>query len=527
MTRTILIKSLGIAWLISAAILATSCGSTFMVAADDVYGTVPTREQEWQYRQQAQAEAYPEAGGMDELSYASAQATDTFNYDNYYDYEYTSRLRRFHDDDYLSDDYYSDYYTNYYWYDSDPYYYGTSIYLGYNWWYPPYTCYRPGWYLGFSYGPFYWGWGSYYWPYRYWSDYAWGYVNGYWNGYWDGYYDRYWNEYCYDYCYNPYDRNTYAQSQYGKRISGGSSLSRPVTIASSAGSIQRAQGSGRVASELNTGSGSSGRNVRVSFAERYETAMQASGSDPALRGPSSGSASGSASGSTPRISQSSAIGTATSVSSTSKASNAALAGSAAGSNNRTPSAMIDHVSRRLASKPAVSVSSSSKTTNPSIKPSTGSSVPRVQPAAAPRTATSQTSAVRAPQNGTQTRTTAAPQGTQQRTQQRTSQSYRPSAPASSAQPRQTGSQPLRYSNPAYNRSRSNSSYVSPQYNNSTRMRTYSVPARTAPARTAPARTTPSRPANVSTSRPASSSSVSRPAAPSRSSSTSAPVRRTR
>ena len=163
------------------ALAATSCGTTFMVAADDMYGNVPTREEEYEMKlrqweaENAAAQAYEDAYYADEYL-SDAAAADTFNYDDYYDYEYSSRLRRFHSDDYLSDDYYSDYYTNYYWYDPDPYYYGTSIYLGYDWWYPSYSYYyRPGWYMGFGWGGFGFGvglgfgyggyWGGWGWPF--------------------------------------------------------------------------------------------------------------------------------------------------------------------------------------------------------------------------------------------------------------------------------------------------------------------------------------------------------------------------
>ncbi|MDE7338149.1 MAG: hypothetical protein K2M92_02560, partial [Bacteroidales bacterium] len=158
-------------------LLATSCGTTFMVAADDMYGSVPTREQERAY-DRASSPSYTapqEYSTQYTQDYSAETSVDTFNYDDYYDYEYTSRLRRFHnDDDYISDDYYSDYYTNSYWYDRDPNYYGTSIYLGYDWWYPSFSFYyRPGWYVDWNWG-WRWGWSGYYsygYPYY---DWRWG-----------------------------------------------------------------------------------------------------------------------------------------------------------------------------------------------------------------------------------------------------------------------------------------------------------------------------------------------------------------
>ena len=53
-------------------------------------------------------------------------------YGDYYDYEYSSRLRRFYGG-YNGFDYYDQYYTNLYWYNYDPYYDGVSIYYTYSW----------------------------------------------------------------------------------------------------------------------------------------------------------------------------------------------------------------------------------------------------------------------------------------------------------------------------------------------------------------------------------------------------------
>ena len=75
------------------ALAATSCGTTFMVAADDMYGNVPTREEEYEMKlrqweaENAAAQAYEDAYYADEYL-SDAAAADTFNYDDYYDYEY-------------------------------------------------------------------------------------------------------------------------------------------------------------------------------------------------------------------------------------------------------------------------------------------------------------------------------------------------------------------------------------------------------------------------------------------------------
>lgn len=132
--------------------------------------------------------------------------------EDYYDYSYSSRLRRFHDP-YFGCGYYDNYYTNSYWYSYDPWDWGWSIYLGYNFWYP-YSYFRPS--FGFSYGNPYWAW-SYSYGYPYWGM---GYGVGYnsWNAYNSGYHDGFWDGYYYanntDYYYNSHDGTNY---QYGHR----------------------------------------------------------------------------------------------------------------------------------------------------------------------------------------------------------------------------------------------------------------------------------------------------------------------
>jgi hypothetical protein len=138
-----------------------------------------------------------------------------FNYDDYYDDEYAVRIRRFHE--YCpSYGYYDNYYTNSYWYTGNPYNYGSSVYMGYNFWGPSYMnfAYNPGYnyysnmgwgydpygYNPYGYNPY--GYGGYgYNPYGY-DPYMAGYNNGYNNGY-------YANNY-----FNSYDNNSY---YYGPR----------------------------------------------------------------------------------------------------------------------------------------------------------------------------------------------------------------------------------------------------------------------------------------------------------------------
>jgi hypothetical protein len=107
--------------------------------------------------------------------------------DDYYDYAYSARLRRF-SNPYNNWGYYDNYYTNSYWYDYNPYNYGTSIYLGYNWW-------RPSYYGGFGYGfydPFY---------SPYYGGFGYGYYGGGYGGYY-GYNHGYYNDYYSGYGYN-------------------------------------------------------------------------------------------------------------------------------------------------------------------------------------------------------------------------------------------------------------------------------------------------------------------------------------
>ena len=93
-----------------------------------------------------------------------------YDEDDYYDYAYSARIRRFHSP-YVWSSYYDDFYTNLYWYNYNPMSWGTSIYLGYSFWYPSYYNHNPYWgYSSFGYSPWgynYWGYNPYY--------YGWGY----------------------------------------------------------------------------------------------------------------------------------------------------------------------------------------------------------------------------------------------------------------------------------------------------------------------------------------------------------------
>ena len=96
----------------------------------------------------------------DSTAATGASSSYAYDPDDYYDYAYSSRLRRFHTNVYAGWGYYDPFFTNLYWYDYSPASFGISIYLGYNWWWPNYYYrpyyYAPCWYdYGWRYG---WGW---------------------------------------------------------------------------------------------------------------------------------------------------------------------------------------------------------------------------------------------------------------------------------------------------------------------------------------------------------------------------------
>ena len=105
---------------------------------------------------------YMEVADEQAATTASYGSSGSYSYDpdDYYDYSYSSRIRRFHNNYYTGWSYYDPYFTNMYWYDYCPSNWGLSIYMGYNWWWPSYYYrpyyYSPYWYdYGFHYG---WGW---------------------------------------------------------------------------------------------------------------------------------------------------------------------------------------------------------------------------------------------------------------------------------------------------------------------------------------------------------------------------------
>ncbi len=133
-----------------------------------------------------------------------------YDEDDYYDYAYSARIKRFHRPSRLP--YYHTYYTNSYWYSHNPGYWGVSIYNSYPWWGPSYCVSYP-FYYGY-YQPYY-GYSSYYGYYgsNYWYGYNHGYNNGYWAGYNHGYNDGHFG-YNHPNYYNSYDNTNY---YYGPR----------------------------------------------------------------------------------------------------------------------------------------------------------------------------------------------------------------------------------------------------------------------------------------------------------------------
>ncbi len=120
-----------------------------------------------------------------------------FTYDDYYDYSYSSRIRRFQRPN-STWGYYDPYFTNYYWYNnSNPSYFGNSVYATYTWWGPNF---------GNNYSDYYWG--NNYYGYGSWGN---GWYGNNWCNPWQNnmYGNNWWNP------YNPYACNGWNNSCYG------------------------------------------------------------------------------------------------------------------------------------------------------------------------------------------------------------------------------------------------------------------------------------------------------------------------
>jgi hypothetical protein len=226
------------------AVLFSSCESTSKLptGGDDVY-LDPKKDRSYFHKVEepkpAEAMAVQKTAAVD-TSNNPYYKDKKFNYDDYYDNQYASRIRRFHNPC-NGVGYYDSYYTNSYFYNYNPYQYGVSIYNGYNFWGPSYNNYM---YVpNYNWGGYY-GYGSNYGYNSYYGSsigigYSSGYYNNWCNPYSFGYspyygYNSFYNPYYspygggygyggYGYGYNPYgynnsyDYNSYAY--YGPRVS--------------------------------------------------------------------------------------------------------------------------------------------------------------------------------------------------------------------------------------------------------------------------------------------------------------------
>ena len=170
-------------------VLAAGCGvSSEGIYFDDIYAdNAEIAEQEKASVKKEERNIYKNHRfEMQDNSYAETMEEDVipedtvFDIDDYYDYAYTARIKRFHRPRPVVG-YYDDFYTNLCWYDDDPIYWGSSIYLGYHWWYPSWSRYYWGWGWNHWYGspwhydPWGWGYAYHHHPYYYgWHHYGWG-----------------------------------------------------------------------------------------------------------------------------------------------------------------------------------------------------------------------------------------------------------------------------------------------------------------------------------------------------------------
>jgi len=137
-----------------------------------------------------------------------------FKYDDYYDYEYATRVKRF-ENPISGLGYYDNYYTNSYWYNQNPYNYGVSVYNGYPWWGNSYNNYNYNPSINF-YSNYGWSCNNNY-GYNGYNPYMLGYSSGFGYGYNLGYNNSYFgmpygNQFGYG--YNPYGYNPYGYNSW-------------------------------------------------------------------------------------------------------------------------------------------------------------------------------------------------------------------------------------------------------------------------------------------------------------------------
>ena len=129
--------------ILSLVLILSSCitiETTSLGFKDEIYYSTK-KYAEVAQQQEAEERAYQQAEESqdesdDEIYY------DEYSADDYYDYGYSVRLRRFHGPSF-GFGYYNNYFTNSFWYSGIPAHCGMSIYYGYNFWDP------------FFYDPFY------------------------------------------------------------------------------------------------------------------------------------------------------------------------------------------------------------------------------------------------------------------------------------------------------------------------------------------------------------------------------------
>ncbi|TVQ14345.1 MAG: hypothetical protein EA361_07960 [Bacteroidetes bacterium] len=198
--------------------------SAAVVQVNAASGSKPAGNYNQQYEQEYQQEnyAYADEPVETETYYdeeGNVYVIQNFYMDGYHDYSYSSRIRRFHHS-WAAFGYYDPFFTNMYWYNYNPHYYGTSIYMGYN------LLFFPSQYYRWGHRP--WGWAHYGYGWGYghpWGSYWAGHFHGYWagyhHGYWVGNYSH-WGGYGYPYI----DYNYYGQGvTTGARRPSGSSSS--------------------------------------------------------------------------------------------------------------------------------------------------------------------------------------------------------------------------------------------------------------------------------------------------------------
>lgn len=283
---------------VSLVVLMSACKLESNVYYDDVYTSSNDRQYIVEYQEpEVEEVVYHEpvlTHSSSETYYdenGNTYVTNNYYYDDYYDYAYAARIRRFHSD-VPCWSYYDPYYTNMYWYDRCPSSFGVSIYLGYNWCWPSIYV-RPYWNscgycsCGFSFA---WGWngchcGGWYGP-------GWAY-NSYWNGYHNGYRNGYNDGYYAGYYHNNYDRNrSYTYGHFDRSgLNNGKANNKDIERGNSPMALSKADvgyagsnyanynGSGVVAGANNRGFSPSS-----SFSENYENLIAATpkGKEPSL-----------------------------------------------------------------------------------------------------------------------------------------------------------------------------------------------------------------------------------------------------